>query len=211
MSRKDVFNHDSNREVDFAAAYEVCCGGAENPVFSGIKHDPNLKKSAHSKILNSLKDLKEYKPTSATVDNIRWHKRFLSLCKLISTWSKDPSTKVGACIVDDKQRIISLAYNGFARNVQDTEERMNNRDIKYELTLHAEVNALLFAKQDLNKCTLYNYPLLPCIRCTVQIVQSGITTVVSPKLPEDLIGRWGDSVNLSKEIFEETKVRVIEI
>ena len=116
-----------------------------------------------------------------------WNQRFLSLAEHISTWSKDPSTQVGAVIVDDQRRIISTGYNGFPRGVNDFPERYNNRDIKYEMIVHGEINAILFANQSIHGCTLYTWPFMPCSRCAAIVIQSGIRTVVAPY--NDKIGR----------------------
>lgn len=73
-----------------------------------------------------------------------WDDRFLELATVISSWSKDPSTQVGAVIVDDDNRVISIGYNGFPKGIKD-DHRLSNRDLKYEMVVHAEANALLFA------------------------------------------------------------------
>jgi dCMP deaminase len=74
----------------------------------------------------------------------KWDKNFLELAKTVSTFSKDPSTQVGAVIVDDDKRVISIGYNGFPKGVRD-DHRLDNRELKYEMIVHAEANALLFA------------------------------------------------------------------
>jgi len=78
-----------------------------------------------------------------------WHLRFLDLAKHISNWSKDPSTKVGAVIFDSDKRIISVGYNGFPKNISDDPEKYLNREIKYQMVVHAEINAILFAQRNL--------------------------------------------------------------
>ena len=138
-------------------------------------------------------------------DPDKWHKRFLEMAKLISTWSKDPSTQVGSVIVDKNRRIISTGYNGFAVGVHDTQERLENRELKYPLTLHAEENALSFAKQDLTDCVLYVYGLPPCAHCASLIIQSGIKQVYTYELDEEN-PRWKDSIALTKQIFREARV-----
>lgn len=140
-------------------------------------------------------------------DKDKWHKRFLEMAKLISTWSKDVSTKVGAVIIDKNRRIISTGYNGFAKGVEDSKERIENREIKYPLTLHAEENALSFAKQDLTDCVLYVYGLPPCAHCASLIIQSGIKSVYTYELDEEN-PRWKDSIALTKQIFEEAGVKL---
>lgn len=156
--------------------------------------------------------MKQYEICQGEDDKaIVWHKRFLKDAMEKASWSKDPSTRCGSVILDSKRRKVSEGYNGFARGVEDTEERLNNRDLKYPLTIHAEINAILFAKQDLTDCTLYVVPLPPCAACASVIIQSGITTVVAPIMTADIEERWGESVTLSRIIFKEAGVRLIEI
>ena len=140
---------------------------------------------------------------------LKWHKRFLEIAEFISTWSKDPSTKVGAVIADKDNRIVSTGYNGFPKSVKDTLERYKNRDVKYKIILHAEENAIAYAKRDLTDCTLYISGLPPCAHCASLIIQSGVKRVVVRKqqIPE----RWEESMQLSKQILKEAKVKLIEI
>ena len=138
--------------------------------------------------------------------NYKWHKRFLDLAKHISTWSKDPSTQVGAVIVDNSKRIISTGYNGFSMGVHDNIERLENRDIKYEMIVHGEINAIVFARQDLTNTTLYTYPFMPCSRCASIVIQSGIKTVVAPFNNNP---RWKDSFEITQTLFAEAGVELI--
>lgn len=142
--------------------------------------------------------------------DLKWHRRFLELCKHISTWSKDPSTKVGAVIVDDKRRIVSVGYNGFPRGVDDSTGRYDNRELKYSMVVHGEINAILFANRSLEGCTLYTWPLSPCSTCAGMVIQSGIKKCVFPELPNTM-QRWGASVLLAKTMFEEAGVTTISI
>ena len=129
--------------------------------------------------------------------------------------SKDPSTKVGAVIVDAKKRVVSTGRNGFAMGIADTPERLNNRELKYKLTIHAERNAIIFAKQDLAKCTIYTFPLAPCASCASIMIQSGIIRVVFPKWHEGTIylehPRWGEENRLAEEILKEVCIAVCPI
>jgi len=136
----------------------------------------------------------------------KWDLRFLDLAKHVSTWSKDPSTKVGAVLANsDNRRVISAGFNGFPAGVEDLEERLENRDIKYEMVVHAEQNALLFAGDRAAGCTLYVYPLPPCARCAVTIIQAGIGRVVSPKTDRD---KWGESSRIAETMFSESGVEL---
>jgi dCMP deaminase len=95
----------------------------------------------------------------------KWDRRFIELAKLISSWSKDPSTQAGAVITDNKRRVISMGYNGLAQGVEDLPERLNNREIKYKMFVHAERNAIIFARQSLENCLQYLYLALYDGRC----------------------------------------------
>ena len=136
----------------------------------------------------------------------KWDRRFLDLSQHLSSWSKDPSTQVGAVIVDQDRRIISTGYNGFPRGVDDIDERLTTRAIKYEMIVHAEVNAILFATQSLKGSTLYTWPFMPCSRCAGIVIQSGITRVVAPHCDNP---RWADSFELTRRMFNESRVELI--
>ncbi len=141
------------------------------------------------------------------IDLLKWDYRFLDLSEFISSWSKDPSTKVGAVITDRDNRIVSIGYNGFPKNIHDFPEMLNNRETKYNMIVHGEMNAILFANRSLVSCTLYTYPFIPCPRCSSMIIQSGITRVVSYK---NSIDRWEKDFILSRWLFEQAKTELIE-
>ena len=135
-----------------------------------------------------------------------WDIRFMELARLVSSWSKDPTTQVGAVIVDDKHRVVSVAYNGFPRGVHDREHRLEDREMKLHMTMHAEQNAILFAQRNLQGCTLYTWPIQCCAQCAAMIIQSGIKRVVSPNVacrPE-----WRKSFDIANHMFEEANVEM---
>ena len=138
----------------------------------------------------------------------KWDKRFLGLAEHVSQWSKDPSTKVGACIVDPTNRVVSISYNGFPRGVDDNEDYLNDRAKKLQRTIHAEPNAILFAQRDLTDHTLYVYPFPPCVNCAALIIQSGIVRVVSPEASPELRERWHESMVAAEEMFKEAGVEL---
>ena len=142
------------------------------------------------------------------IDNTNiWNYRFMDMAHLVATWSKDPSSKVGAVIVDANRRIISTGYNGLAIGVEDSIERLTNRDIKYKIILHAEENAIMFAKRDLSGCSLYVTTLPPCAHCASLIIQSGIKTVYACK--SDIPERWKESYDLTTAMFNESGVNLV--
>lgn len=136
--------------------------------------------------------------------NYKWDYRFLDLAEFISSWSKDPSTKVGAVITDYENKVVSIGYNGFPKNVAD-DNRLHDRDTKYKIIVHGEMNAILFANKSLEQCTLYTYPFMPCPRCSSMIIQTGIQRVVSyNNMPE----RWSEEFKLSQYLLKEAEIEL---
>jgi dCMP deaminase len=133
----------------------------------------------------------------------KWDRRFLDLAAHVAEWSKDPSTRCGAVIVDDRRRVVSVGYNGFARGVRDDAARLADREVKYRLVAHAEVNAVLTAGRDLTGCTLYTHPFGTCDRCAAQVIQAGIRRVVSPYTDND---RWAGGIALAALQYREAGV-----
>lgn len=136
----------------------------------------------------------------------KWDRRFLELARFISCWSKDPSTKVGAVIVDESRRIVSTGYNGLPQGVEDTDDRLNNREIKYKLIVHGERNALLFAGRPVTGCTLYTTPFMPCAACASMVIQAGIKRVVAPYSDNP---RWVEDFKLTEQLFSEAGVQLV--
>jgi len=138
----------------------------------------------------------------------KWDHRFLALAEHISNWSKDPSTQVGAVITHTRsKRVVSLGFNGFPAGVEDTRERLDDRGTKYEMVVHAEQNALMFAGDRAEGCTLYVHPLPPCARCAVMIIQAGIKRVVCDQ-PDFDHQRWGEAAKIADTLFREAGLGV---
>jgi dCMP deaminase len=135
-------------------------------------------------------------------DNLRWHAYFFDLCMANAAMSKDPSTKVGAVIVRPDRTVVSLGFNGFPRGCDDDERLYADRETKYSRILHAEVNAILTAKEPLHGCSLYVYPMPPCDRCAAIIVQAGIKHVYAPAPGE----RWLKACEAGRKLMLEAMV-----
>jgi len=136
----------------------------------------------------------------------KWDRRFLKLAEEVAGWSKDPSTKTGAVIVDSFNRVISTGFNGFPRGVADLPARYQDRVTKLNLIVHCEMNAILFAKTDLRGSTLYTWPFMSCVRCAVHVIQTGIWRCVAPETPADKAARWADDMKAAREMFKEAGV-----
>jgi dCMP deaminase len=116
----------------------------------------------------------------------KWDARFANLTKLVSLWSKDPSTKVGAAIIRPDKTVCSVGFNGFPRGVPDDPAWYEDRSIKYKVIKHAEENAIFFANEKLEGYTLYVYPLFTCSLCAGDVIQNGIKRVVAILSPEKM-------------------------
>jgi dCMP deaminase len=137
-----------------------------------------------------------------------WGDKYIHLAKEISTWSKDPSTKVGAVVVGCDGQILSQGFNGFPRGIKDSEERLNNRERKYELIVHAEMNAIYNASLNgvsLKDSTLYVYGLPICNECAKGIIQVGIKKVIAMR-PEKYNIAWDKSNKGAENLFREAEV-----
>lgn len=141
----------------------------------------------------------------------KWDLRFLHLAEHIAQWSKDPSTKCGAVIVADDRSVVSMGYNGFPRGMDDDPALYADREVKYERTVHCEMNAVLSAHLPVNGCTLYTWPFLSCPRCAMHMIQAGIIRCVAPRLPEDKVERWGEALERSRAYFQEAGVAFTEV
>jgi len=137
-----------------------------------------------------------------------WDTYFLEVAKAVSMKSKDPSCKVGSIIVGPDREIRSTGWNGFARGVNDLPERYNDQQTKYNLVVHAEVNAICNAARcgtPLDDCTMYIWPLPPCNECAKAIIQSGIKEIVF--CADWSNEKWKSSWEISRLMFDECGVR----
>lgn len=135
----------------------------------------------------------------------KWDRRFINIAKEISTWSKDPSTKVGAVIVSPDRDIVSTGYNGFPRNVEDCTDDYDDRDKKYLKVVHAEMNAIIRAKKDISGHTLYVYPIQACPHCAASIIQTGIKRIVALDTEHE---RLSSLFPVSRDMFEQAGISV---
>lgn len=146
----------------------------------------------------------------------KWVSRHLELAKLVSTWSKDISTKVGCVIVDPKGSPVSWGYNGNPMGVKDTEERMQ-RPIKYHYVAHAEKNALDLCRRSVENCIMF-VTHAPCSTCALSIIQCGISNIIVDAAnglsDKDSYlhknEKWKEAFRHSRQMFKEARVRYIE-
>lgn len=135
----------------------------------------------------------------------KWAVRFFQMAELVGSWSKDPSTQVGA-VITQGNRIVSVGFNGYPHGISDS-AGTDDREMKLLKTLHAEENAILFAKRDLAGSDIW-VTHFPCPNCAAKIIQTGISTVHCPEQTADFLSRWGDKIKVSQDMFEQSGVEV---
>jgi len=143
------------------------------------------------------------------MNNNKWYPRYLELAKLVATWSKDPSTQVGAVAVGNKGQILAQGYNGYPRGFDDT--NYENKEHKYARIVHAEMNCIYNASWNgvsLNEATLFVWGLPVCHECAKAIIQVGIKTVVIPLTTQEIPQKWDDSFRLTTKFFVDAGVKV---
>lgn len=116
-----------------------------------------------------------------SLDYISWDDYFMGIALLSGKRSKDPNTKVGACIVTPDKRIVGVGYNGFPAGCSDDDFPWKREgeylETKYPYVCHAELNAILNSIKSTKGCTIY-VGLFPCNECAKSIIQSGIKEIV---------------------------------
>ena len=135
-----------------------------------------------------------------------WDIRFMRMAHEVASWSKDPSTKVGCVLVKDR-KIISMGYNGFPRLIEDDLNRLIDREVKYEMTVHAEQNAVITAAlHGISTAGSTAYVTFsPCSRCAAVLINAGISTVVV-SAADDIPSRWLENFRLAAELLNEAGI-----
>lgn len=140
---------------------------------------------------------------------LKWDQYFMGIAMLSAERSKDPSTQVGACIVNSDNKIVGIGYNGFPIGISDDELPWSKTgdplNTKYLYVCHSELNAILNSTQNLKDCVLY-VTLFPCNECSKIIIQSGIKKVIyaNDKYSET------NEVIASKRMFNLAKIKYEE-
>lgn len=141
-----------------------------------------------------------------------WDEKFINLADHISSWSKDPSRKIGAVITNSaNNNILSMGYNGFPVGVDDNRERLTDRTEKYKYIVHAEMNAIYNAAKNgvsMEGATIYVTGLPVCSECMKALIQSGIKRIVSKygEVPDN----WAESSATTKIMAAECGIEIEE-
>jgi dCMP deaminase len=147
--------------------------------------------------------------TNTIESTLSWDEYFMRVTYLTTDKSKDPSSKVGAILVADNN-VFSTGFNGFPRGIQDTHERLHDRETKYKYVCHAEANSIYNAAR-LGRPTLGStmYTIgVPCTECAKAIIQAGVKEVVvhADASVNFKHGKWAESCALTLSLFEEAGI-----
>ena len=137
----------------------------------------------------------------------KWDIRYLRLAEEVGTWSKDPSSQIGAVAIGSKGQVLAQGYNGFPRGIMDSTMRLADRAEKYKYIVHAEQNLIYnatFNGVNLDGSTIYVTGLPTCSECAKGVIQVGIKRVVMPV--QDVKEQWVESWSLTKKMFKEAGV-----
>ena len=143
-------------------------------------------------------------------NTLTWDEYFMGLAHLSALRSKDPNTQVGAAIVDENHRVVSVGYNGFPKGCSDDEFPWSREggvlSSKYAFVVHAELNAILNSPRSVCGCTIY-VSLFPCNECAKAIIQSGIKKIVyeSDKYAHT------ETTQASKKMLEAAGVELVQL
>ena len=135
----------------------------------------------------------------------KWQSRFIRLAEEVATWSKDPEASVGCVVISPDRRQISYGYNGLPASVPDTHEILSNVELKLQLSVHAELNAILNARTNLTGWHIY-VTKCPCVNCAKAIIQAGLTEIVCPAPVRT--SKWFDVNEAALSLLAQANVTV---
>jgi len=138
----------------------------------------------------------------------KWDERYINLAKEVASWSKDPSRKIGAVAIGHKGQVLAQGYNGFPRGIDDNEERLNNREVKYQYVVHAEKNMIYnatFNGVSLDGSTVYVSGLPVCSECAKGLIQVGVKKIVMEEI-KDLPPIWESHFDVTKKMLDEVGI-----
>jgi len=141
---------------------------------------------------------------------MNWDTYFFAMAELVATKSKDPSTKVGCVIVGPDNEVRSTGFNGLPRGVEDRPNRYDDRALKYEMIVHAEVNAVAHAARigaSLKGCTAYVLRP-PCSMCAACFIQAGVDDIRCIEPPAEWLvsDKWGKNLRLAQTMLLEAGI-----
>jgi dCMP deaminase len=138
-----------------------------------------------------------------------WDTRWMDMARLVATWSKDRSRQTGSVIVDDRNVLVAVGWNGFPRGLRDDLDERHSRPAKYQWTEHAERNAIYNAASKgipTLGCRMY-LPWYPCADCARAIIQAGISEIIAVN-PDWNDPKWASDFAMVREMLSEAGIGV---
>jgi dCMP deaminase len=164
--------------------------------------------------MSKIKNLREQECEAEICQRTKqeeWDHFYVGLARYMSTKSKDPSTKVGSVIVRPNKSVASVGFNGFPRGADDSLHLYADREYKLSRILHAEQNAITFAREPLDGYTIYVYPFICCDRCFAVIQQEGIKRIVAPVPTTAQLERWGGAFEIVRSLAAKEGIELEEV
>jgi dCMP deaminase len=144
----------------------------------------------------------------------KWIDRYLGLAREVSTWSKDPSRKIGAVAVSATGQVLSTGYNGFPKGIIDLKERYDDRPTKYRYVVHAEMNCIYNATYNgtsLYGSSMFVWGLPICSECAKGLIQVGIKNLYWKSGEESVPVSWVESFEFTKELLDEAGIFIDQV
>lgn len=138
----------------------------------------------------------------------KWDQRFCELAQFVSKWSKDPNAQVGAVVVSRRGGDVTIGYNGFPMGVEDSADRLGNKDVKLEFIVHAEQNALIAAGVRSDGSTLYVWGKPVRARCAGPVIQAGVRRIVALSPDVDKGSSWYETGLYAVQMLQEAGIVV---
>lgn len=139
----------------------------------------------------------------------KWANRFLNLCRMVASWSKDPSTQVGAIAIGAAKQVVAEGYNGLPRGVKDIPERYSERPAKYDWIVHAEANLVAHAARSVLAGTTVYVTHCCCSQCAALLINAGVASVVIDATTRTNMPP--EKFEIARQMFNESGVRLIEL
>ena len=148
--------------------------------------------------------------TTHALDLCTWDLRFISLARHISAWSRDPSSKVGCVLVDDRVVVVGMGYNGFPRGVTEFAARYEDRPTKHLYVQHAAAKAVLNASGPVKGTVAYvTHP--PCASCAGLLIQAGVRKIIAAVPDATMTPRLKASFKAAREMAAEAGVELLYV
>lgn len=136
--------------------------------------------------------------------------RYMGIADSVALWSKDPEAKVGAVAVSPQGNIVSTGFNGFPRGILDSQERLNDKEVKNSIMIHAEMNCIINAASQgvpLHSCQIFVSGRGTCLSCAKALIQVGVAEVIMKKSDREASEKWLKDIEFAEMLYREASIK----